>query len=180
MGAAPGLGSNSLEPSQGKLQALSSVSGSGLKCWGLGQREALVRMNCPRTDLLCRLSEQGFSPSWTGILEKEGDPFPGKTKKDPTKALEAVRQRRHLSSPLFHCSLQSHLFQLQPSPAQEKTPLNTGDTGWVKDSACRLISTQGQMLFQFLSGLALWELLPVYLQAKDTAIRRGRWTVDSF
>lgn len=42
MGAAPGLGSNSLERSQGKLQALSNVSGSGLKCWGLGQKEALV------------------------------------------------------------------------------------------------------------------------------------------
>lgn len=40
MGAAPGLGSNLLERSQGKLQALSSVSGSGLSAggWDKGKR----------------------------------------------------------------------------------------------------------------------------------------------
>lgn len=42
MGAAPGLGSNSLERSQGKLQALSSVSGSGLSVggWDKGKRSS--------------------------------------------------------------------------------------------------------------------------------------------
>lgn len=106
--------------------------------------------------------------------------FREKPKRIQQKHLQQFGGGGIFPAPLFHCSLQSHLFQR--SPAQEKTPLNTGDTDWVKDGAHCLVSTQCLMPFQFLSGLALWELLPKYLQAKakDTAIRRGSWTVDSF
>lgn len=104
--------------------------------------------------------------------------FREKRKRIQQKHLKQFSGGGIFPAPVFHCSLQSHLFQR--SPAQEKTPLNTGDTGRVKDGAHCLVSTQCRMPFQFLSGLALWELLPKYLQAKDTAICRGRWTVDSF
>lgn len=69
MGAAPGLGSNSLERSQGKLQALSSVSGSGLKCWGVGIKGSpgLTR-DCPRTDLL---GKAGVSKIFFPLLDSD-------------------------------------------------------------------------------------------------------------
>lgn len=67
MGAAPGLGSNSLDWSQGKLQALSSVSGSGLKCWGVGTKgSASLTWDCPNPDLLC---EAGVSKIFFPLLD---------------------------------------------------------------------------------------------------------------